>query len=161
MLQAYRFFIKKGFTTFGLIGVVLSFKILVYMVVAVSNVPSYATLKEQSMAYMPLFAFDFSLYITYFLFFASILVTAVMAAMTMSHSKSSKASLITFGGTAVLLIICILIGSNGYSSLQLDKMKISGTTVKWIDGSLIATYIIFFGSIIALVGSEVYSSIKK
>jgi hypothetical protein len=84
-----------------------------------------------------------------------------MAAMTMSHSKSSKASLITFGGTAVLLIICILIGSNGYSSLQLDKMKISGTTVKWIDGSLIATYIIFFGSIIALVGSEVYSSIKK
>ena len=147
--------------TFGLIGVVLSFIILVYIIASVSNVPTYTTQKEQSMAYTPLFVFDFSLYITYFLFFVSIIITLVMAVMTMSHSKSSKTSLMTFGGIAILIIVCILVGSSGYSSLQLDKMEISAMTAKWVDGGLIATYIIFFGSIFALVGSEVYSSLKK
>ena len=68
--------------------------------------------------------------------------------------------LISLGLGAVIIIISYLVSGNEFTSLQLEQYDISANVSRWVGTGLIATYIMFGLSVIALVYSAIYKALK-
>lgn len=148
----YDFLSRKGVSVALGSSIVLSLIAFFIMANGMSGVPSDATPADSYGAT----CFDFGLYLTYFL-----LIVAVLAALVMLLIKSPKQFAIMAGVFVVLLLFVYLLGGNNYDAGQLMKMNISEGISSSIDGSLKFFYILFFASLAAVVGMEVYRMVKK
>lgn len=104
---------------------------------------------------------NIALMASYFVFFITIGLLFVFSIYQIT--KNLKSSL---GGIFGILIL-IAVGIIGYfvsSDVLTDsaiKMQTSPSQMKWIGASLIVFYFVFFGTILAIIGSIVMNTIKK
>lgn len=104
---------------------------------------------------------NFALVAAYIVFFITIGLLIVFSIYQIS--KNLKSSLGAIFGVLVLVIVAII----GYfvSPDQLTdtaiKMQTSPNEMKWIGAGLIVFYFVFFGTILAIVGSFVMNTVKK
>ena len=104
---------------------------------------------------------NFAMIAAYVVFFITIGLLIIFSIYQIS--KNLKSSIGAIFGVLVLVIVAII----GYfvSPDQLTdtaiKMQTSPTEMKWIGAGLIVFYFVFFGTILAIVGSFVMNTIKK
>jgi hypothetical protein len=159
----YKFLTTKGVSTAFLIGTALSVITILLAIFGVGGIDKGLSEEATKEAMYQGTFFDFGLYASYFLVIASILVTLGFVVYSMINNfEAVKKSLFIAVGVAVLFIVCwLILGKNGYSAEQLAEMGITEGISKLISGMLITSYFLTFASIIALIGAEVYSSMKK
>lgn len=159
----YKFLTTKGVSVAFLVGAVLSALALLIAYFGVNGMEQGLSEEDAKLAMYKSSFFDFGLYASYFLVVVSILVTLGFVVYTVINNfESVKKSLFVGAGVVALFFICWLVfGSNSYSAEQLAEMNITEGISKLISGMLVMTYILTIASIIALVASEIYSSLKK
>ncbi|HOU99415.1 MAG TPA: hypothetical protein PLP65_11275 [Bacteroidales bacterium] len=100
---------------------------------------------------------DVVLYLTYFLFFAAILLVLGFAGwFLVKNFKKSKTTIFGFIGLIVLFVIAYFISSGEVY----EKFQIGEGLSKLIGGSIITLYIMFFGTILAAIYAEISKMFK-
>ncbi len=100
---------------------------------------------------------DVVLYLTYFLFFAAILLVLGFAGwFLVKNFKKSKTTIFGFIGLIVLFVIAYFISSGEVY----EKFQIGEVLSKLIGGSIITLYIMFFGTILAAIYAEISKMFK-
>lgn len=101
---------------------------------------------------------DVVLYLTYFLFCVSILLVLGFAGwFLVKNFKKSKTTVYGFLGLILLFVIAYLISS----AEAYEKFQIGEGLSKLIGGSIITLYFMFFGTILAVVYTEVSKMLDK
>ncbi|MDR2907606.1 MAG: hypothetical protein LBU91_06430 [Bacteroidales bacterium] len=106
---------------------------------------------------------DVGMYLTYALLGASLLAFVFFAIwQVIQNPQRSKVALYGIVGCVVVFGIAMLLSSGtDLPDIVLEKTSTSHATSRWIGAGLITTYILFFGTMIALLTVEVMKPFKK
>lgn len=74
--------------------------------------------------------------------------------------KSSVGGLLGFAAIIVVAIIGYFVSSGELTEKAID-LQISSSTMKWIGSGLIVFYVLFFGTILMILGTMLMNTIKK
>ncbi len=100
---------------------------------------------------------DIALYLTYFLVLAAVVLVLGFAVWFLAKNfKKSKNTLIGALGLVVVFLIAYFLSSGEVY----EKFQITEGISKLIGGSLITLYIMFFGTIVAAIYSEIAKLFK-
>lgn len=98
---------------------------------------------------------------TYLLLAISIVTLVGLAIFTMvNNTKSLKRAGVTLGITVVLILVSYFAASGDVVTVNVATPP-TAETLKWTDTGLILTYILFFASLLALIGGGIYNAIKN
>ncbi len=98
------------------------------------------------------------LYWGYFMFFLAIATLLLITGLNiMRNPKGSVKILIAIALMAVVFFISYSLSSNSFSPSQLEKMKITESTVRFVGAGLLILYVLGLGAI----GVVIYTSIAK
>ena len=101
---------------------------------------------------------DVILYWGYILFFISVAVLLIISVVSLlKNPKGSIKVLVILVGMIIVGFIAYSASKNTLTPLQLEKYGITASTVKWVGGSLILTYLMM----VAAVGVFIYTAIYK
>jgi hypothetical protein len=158
MVQAYQFLKKYGVTIGFASGGVLS--VLAFLIL-IFGLPANADAKqlyEES-------AFNFGLFVTYFLFFIAIIVALVFPTIYMAKNfKESTKLLISLGVVLVIAVISYVLAS-GATTADIAKgvaaSKMTEGNIKMTEGILYLGYLLFFAAIGAVIFSFVRPMLAK
>lgn len=104
---------------------------------------------------------DYSMYLSYVIFFLTIGSLAFFLVYHMAKSfKSSVGGLLGFGFIFIVAIIGYFLSSGELTDKAIE-LQVTSTQMKWIGSGLIIFYVIFFGTILMIVGSMVMNLVKK
>jgi hypothetical protein len=105
---------------------------------------------------------NISFNITYIFLFAILAMLAFFVIMQVfSTRKTMIRTLILLAVAAVIIVLSYIPASSAELSDVALQLKISEGVYKWAGTALNITYIVFFGVILAFLGSFVYTKIKK
>jgi hypothetical protein len=94
----------------------------------------------------------------YFMFFLAIATLLLITGLNiMRNPKGSVKILIAIALMAVVFFISYSMSSNSFSPSQLEKMKITESTVRFVGAGLLILYVLGLGAI----GVVIYTSIAK
>ena len=94
----------------------------------------------------------------YFMFFLAIATLLLITGLNiMRNPKGSVKILIAVALMAVVFFISYSLSSNSFSPSQLEKMKITESTVRFVGAGLLILYVLGLGAI----GVVIYTSIAK
>ncbi|MBP1673154.1 MAG: hypothetical protein H6Q25_969 [Bacteroidetes bacterium] len=107
------------------------------------------------------FYIDYSIYFSYIVFFLTLGLLVVFFIYQMVKNFKSN-----IGGILGLLAIVIVavIGyfvSSGELTDKAVELQVSSSLMKWVGSGLIVFYVIFFGTLLMIVGSMIMNTIKK
>lgn len=149
MVNLYQFLKTKGLQISFVVAGVLCVLSLITIIAGLGSTP--LTNKEM----YTLSAFDFSLYISYFLFIIAVIVALVFPTIYFAQNiKDSKKLLILIPILLGIFLVCYLIGSSEIDPSLLkaaNKMGVDGGTMKLLDTLLYVAYFLFFLSLAAIV----------
>ncbi|HNQ12697.1 MAG TPA: hypothetical protein PKH65_00490 [Bacteroidia bacterium] len=100
------------------------------------------------------------LWITYILLIGALVLAVVMSLMNIvKNPKKGKNSLIGIGAMLVLWLVCLMFSSSDVAEKY--QAIVSPGQSKWIGAGLIATYLIFIGSLGLVLFTEVKRAFSK
>ena len=157
MVKAYQFLKKHGVSISLLAGLIIN--ILMFVTITggyPAGNPSEDELFNSS-------AFEFALFSNYTLMFLSVIIALVFAVVQLVRNPK-RSAMPMLGALAVILLYVILYSTSAGEVrpeyLRIDP-KMPPSTVQIVDASLYVTYIFTFGSIIAMVGIGIYTSVRN
>ena len=104
---------------------------------------------------------NFAMIAAYIVFFITIGLLVVFSIYQIT--KSLKSSIGAIFGVLLLIVVAIIgyfVSSDTLTETAV-KMQTSPSEMKWIGAGLIVFYFVFFGTILAIIGSFVMNTIKK
>lgn len=102
-----------------------------------------------------------ALYLFYIIFFITIGLLLFFFIYHMTKNfKSSVGGLLGFAAIIVVAIIGYFVSSGELTEKAID-LQISSSTMKWIGSGLIVFYVLFFGTILMILGTMLMNTIKK
>lgn len=148
MVKAYQFLKKYGVALGFSVGGVLSVLSLLVIVMGLGKEATNAELYESS-------AFDFGLFVTYFLTLASTLAALAFPVLYLIQNfKESTKLLISLGLLVVIFFVSYLMASDAVTpdiAKAYATMKMTPGNVKFTETILYLGYILFFASLGAVV----------
>ena len=127
---------------------------ILYVLLAVSAVAGL-------LFYVDLLSVDLFLNLGKLILIIAVLIFAISPVYGfITNPQNIKMLLISLGLGAVIIIISYLVSGNEFTALQLEQYDISANVSRWVGTGLIATYIMFGLSVIALVYSAIYKALK-
>lgn len=104
---------------------------------------------------------DYALYLSYIVFFITIgFLVFFFGYHLIKNFKSSVGGLLGFALILVVAIIGYFV-SSGELTQKAIELQVTSSQMKWIGSGLIIFYVIFFGTILMIVGSMLMNLIKK
>ena len=104
---------------------------------------------------------DISFYLVYvMIFLVALIIIGFTIAQIVSTRQSLIRTLILLGVAVVIILIAFLIAPSELSEVA-QRVGVSTGVYKWAGTLMNITYIMFFGFIVALIGSLIYTKIKK
>ncbi len=104
---------------------------------------------------------DISFYLVYvMIFLVALIIIGFTIAQIVSTRQSLIRTLILLGVALVIILLAFLIAPSELSEVA-QRVGVSTGVYKWAGTLMNITYIMFFGVIIALIGSLIYTKIKK
>lgn len=102
-----------------------------------------------------------ALYLFYIIFFITIGLLLFFFIYHMTKNfKSSVGGLLGFAAIIIVAIIGYFVSSGDLTEKAMD-LQISSSSMKWIGSGLIVFYVLFFGTILMILGTMLINTIKK
>lgn len=104
---------------------------------------------------------DYALYFAYIVFF--ITIGFLLFFFVYHMAKNFKSSVGGLLGFALILVVAIIgyFVSSGELTEKAMELQVTSSQMKWIGSGLIIFYVIFFGTILMIVGSMIMNLVKK
>jgi hypothetical protein len=104
---------------------------------------------------------NYAIYFSYIVFFLTLALLVVFFIYQMV--KNFKSSIGGILGIVAILIIAIIgyFVSSGELTEKAIELEVSSSQMQWIGSGLIVFYVLFFGTLLMIVGSMIMNTIKK
>jgi hypothetical protein len=104
---------------------------------------------------------NYAIYLSYVIFFLTLGLLLVFFIYQMI--KNFKSSIGGILGLVAISIVAIIgyFASSGDLTDKAIELQISSTEMKWVGSGLVVFYVIFFGTLLMIVGSMIMNTIKK